>query len=282
MIALDPRRLMARLAAEIPRALHGHLVLVGSLAAAYHYRDRLKRRAVNTKDADVVVHPAGDVGTLREAAETLLDAGWRRTEKCWPQPAKAPADGLRAVRLHPPESQDYFVEFLGLPARGQRRPLSWRPLRLADGWYGVACLKHMGLVAAGRRRSDDGLEYAAPASMALANLLSHPTLGAQRMAEPMGGRTLLRAAKDLGRVLALAWLEGREGVEAWVDGWRRRLGPAKLRRAGDGLRALLADPAALEEARLTVEVGLLNRMGVTPGMLRAVAEQVLGLMQGDA
>lgn len=279
MIALDPGRLLARLAREIPRPLHRHLVLVGSLAAAYAYRGRLARRAVNTKDADVVVHPAGHVGSCREAAETLLAAGWRRTEKCWPQAGRAPADTLRAIRLHPPDSRDYFVEFLGMPARGQRAALAWRPVRLSDGWYGVACLKQMALVAAARRRTPEGLEVAAPSSMALANLLSHPTLGAQRMSEAMGGRTLLRSAKDLGRVLALAWLEGREGAEAWAVEWRRRLGAARLRRAGDGLRALLADPAALEEARLTTEVGLLNGLGVTTPMLRAVAEQLLLLVK---
>lgn len=272
MIELDPRRLFSRLAREIPRPLHRHLLVVGSLAAAYHYRDRLKRRAVNTKDADMVVHPAGRVGSCRDAAETLLEHGWRRTEKCFPQAAKAPAETLRAIRLHPPESRDYFVEFLGLPKPGQRLPLVWTPVRLGDGWYGVACLRHMAQTAVGRLRSEEGLEYAAPSSMALANLLSHPTLGVQRMSEPLGGRTLLRAAKDLGRVLALAWLEGREGVEAWKADWRRRDRNGNL---FDGLRALLADPAALEEARLSVEVGLLSRMGVTTDMLRAVADQVL-------
>jgi hypothetical protein len=277
MIELDPRRLFERLAREIPRALHKHLVIVGSLAAAYHYRDRLKRRAVNTKDADVVVHPAGQVGACRGAAETLLENGWTRTEKCWPQAARTPAGTLRAIRLYPPESRDYFVEFLGLPGPRQRAPLAWRPLRLGDGWYGVACLRHMGRVTVGRRRSAEGLEYASPGSMALANLLSHPTLGAQRMSEPMGGRTLLRSSKDLGRVLALAWLEGREGTAAWGADWRRRLGGPALRKAGLGLRALLADPAALEEARMTTEIGLLSRQGVTAAMLRAVAEELLVL-----
>ena len=65
MIELDPKKLFRRLAGEIPKILHPHVLIVGSLAAAYHYRSQLKTRAVNTKDADLIVHPAGDVGSCR-------------------------------------------------------------------------------------------------------------------------------------------------------------------------------------------------------------------------
>lgn len=45
--------------------------------------------------------------------------------------------------------------------------------------------------------------------MALANLLEHPTIGASTMSSPIGGKTLKRANKDLGRVLAIATLSGQ-------------------------------------------------------------------------
>ena len=55
MAELDPRKLFSRMASDIPRPLQKHVFIVGSLAAAYHFRAALERRAVNTKDADVVI-----------------------------------------------------------------------------------------------------------------------------------------------------------------------------------------------------------------------------------
>jgi hypothetical protein len=140
----------------------------------------------------------------------------------------------------------------------------------------------MAVTSLGRLRSTEGLEYASPSAMALANLLAHPELGQQRMSEHVGGRSILRSAKDLGRVLALAWLEGREGTAEWVADWRRMLQgcfPSKWRilakGVGLGLRLLLDSPVVLEEARITTEVGLLNRLNVTAEMLRVTGERLL-------
>jgi len=257
------------------------MLIVGSLAAAYHYRARLKRRAVNTKDADVVVQPAGDVASCRSIAERLLREDWTRTDKCYPAPRSRPPEALRAIRLHPPESDDYFIELLGLPKRTQKEAVLWVPVRLDDGWYGVGCHRFMALVAVRRLRSTEGLEYAAPAAMALANLLSHPELGEQRMSDPIQGKRILRSAKDLGRVLALAWLEERSETEAWLEEWRfllRSCFPTQrrllARRAGDGLRALLDNPPVLMDAQLTTSVGLLNGLGVSVDMLRVTGERL--------
>jgi hypothetical protein len=53
--------------------------------------------------------------------------------------------------------------------------------------------------------------------MALANLLEHPVIGPQTMSTKIGGRTLKRSNKDLGRVLAIARLsENRR----WKTGLR--------------------------------------------------------------
>ncbi|HEX7902046.1 MAG TPA: hypothetical protein VF950_30075 [Planctomycetota bacterium] len=282
MIALDPRRLFARLASDIPSPLRRHLLIVGSLAAAYHFRRQMKRRGVNTKDADVLIQPAGDVNSCARLAERLLALGWSPTEKCRPHPRPGPKDALRFIRLHPPDSRDYFLELLALPEEGQRTPLAILPVRLRDGWYGLCSHRYMRLADAGRLASAEGIDYAAPPMMALSNLLSHPTLGVQRMSDPVRGRVILRAAKDLGRVLALAWFEGREGVGAWVPAWRKALPRCFPRgwktlaaRAGDGLRALLADPAALAEAHLTAMVGLLRGQDVTLDAFRAAGERFL-------
>jgi hypothetical protein len=117
--------------------------------------------------------------------------------------------------------------------------------------------------------------------MALANLLSHPEVGTARIESgPMQG--LLRAAKDLGRVIALARLAGRDEVEQWLPEWREALMlcfPDQCKelaaRLGRGLKELLGDSNALNEAHRTTDIGLLSGMGVTPEMLQASAERLL-------
>jgi hypothetical protein len=118
--------------------------------------------------------------------------------------------------------------------------------------------------------------------MTLPNLLSHPTIRPERISQPIGGRKILRSAKDLGRVLAIAQLSAREDVEAWLDPW---LGGLKAcfpeewqelaRSAGSGLLELLRREEVLEEALHTCEVGLLRGRRVTLDNLAAVGEQVL-------
>jgi hypothetical protein len=98
----------------------------------------------------------------------------------------------------------------------------------------------------------------------------------------MADTGILRSAKDLGRVLALAWLSGREATEAWLGDWRpalRHCFPKRWRRlakgAGSGLEELLRNPTALEEARVSADVGLLSGRGVSAENLRAVGRQLV-------
>jgi hypothetical protein len=120
--------------------------------------------------------------------------------------------------------------------------------------------------------------------MALANLLSHPSVGTERMSEPIGGRSLLRSAKDLGRVLALARFAAVEEIQGWSAAWEAALRatfPSEFQalagRAGDGLRDLLGRPDALDDARHAVDVGLLAGYGVTAEELVGIAKQVIEL-----
>ncbi len=93
---------------------------------------------------------------------------------------------------------------------------------------------------------------------------------------------LLRSAKDLGRVLALEWLAGREEMITWLGWWLTGLQqcfPGEwrelARRSGRGLQELLADQAALEEACVTTNIGLLNGKGIKSEMLRITGERLL-------
>jgi len=281
MNRLDPNAIFEGIANDVPEELHGNLFVTGSLAAAYHYQARLHGRAINTKDADLVVHPAGNVMSCQEVARRLLEGNWRPTEDCYPMPAPEPVDRLRAIRLFPPESKAYFIEFLNIPERDQSQPKRWIPMRLSDGWYGLPSFKFLGITSIGRLRSHVGLEYACPAMMALANLLSHPTVGLSRI-ESGAMQGLLRSAKDLGRVIALAYLAGREEAEAWREPW---LDAAKtcfptqwkqlLSRLGGGLQELIHDESALQEARTTTDIGILNGMHVAAEQLQAIGERLV-------
>jgi hypothetical protein len=139
----------------------------------------------------------------------------------------------------------------------------------------------MALLESDRRETELGIQHASPPLMALANLLSHPEIGTARMDGDIEGRSILRSAKDLGRVLALARLEPH-GTEDWLPIWiggltqhlaadARALGAT----AGSGLRQLLADGAALEEAHFTTSVGLLRGHDVTIDQLKIVGDRLV-------
>lgn len=290
MNELNPVLLFDRIAHDVPSDLHPNLLIVGSLAAAYYHRARLTRQIFKTKDADVVIHPAGALTKCRDVAERLLASRWKRRDGCQPRQTPEPSDPsdserdkwLQAIRLNPPESTAYFIELLGLPPAEQREPKIWLPCELNDGWYGVPCFRFMALLASGTRSSEVGIDHAAPELMALANLLSHPVVGTERMSAPIAGRRLLRSAKDLGRVLALAYLATDEELETWTDTWRIALErhfpeeAAELaHRAGAGLRELLDNAAALEEAKEATSDGLLGGQDVDRRKLRITGERLI-------
>jgi hypothetical protein len=289
---VDPALLFKMLSRHLPPDLLPNAFIAGSLAAAYHFRDRLIGGVINTKDADVVVQPAGAITECQAIARRLLAEGWRRERRCIARKTPTPDPGipadkwLNAVRLHPKQSDAYFLELIGLPEVGQTKPLYWAPCELDDGWYGLPCFRYMGLLAEGPESSIFGLSYASPAMMALANLLSHPTLEPhQTMGDLHYGRVIMRSAKDLGRVLALAWLTPLDELREWAPRWRqalRRRFPADqgalAQTVGLGLRRLVADADALEQARHSVDSGLLRGHGLGADQLRATAEQLEGLV----
>lgn len=273
---LDPRVLFDMIAHDLPDELRPNILVVGSLAAAYHFREKIHRDGIATKDADCVIHPAGAQEECRQIATRLLKDGWRRTSECRPRAQAEPIDALRLIRLNPPRTEAYFVEILAFPEVEQRERVLWIPCQLSDGWYCLPSFRFLGVTERGWRQAENGLHYAAPEMLSLANLLAHPNVGTAVMSGWIGGRPLLRSAKDLGRVLALAWLTGRDGTEAWLQDWEDALrarfaeeAQVLALTAGDGLRELLADRGALDHARHAVDIGLLAGNDVTLEGLRA-------------
>ena len=276
---ISPKLVLELVAKDVPQELHGNLLIAGSLAAAYHHRDRLERDVIRTKDADVVVQPAGAVKECQEIARRLLASGWRpMKDLCWPCKEPEPNNELRVIRLSPPKSTLYFVELLGLPLPDQHEPKIMAPCELDDGWYCVPCFRFMAVLAEDRKTSHVGIQYASPAVMALSNLLAHPEVGTSTIADT----SILRGAKDLGRVLALSILEPEVDLEQWGDLWWGAIEkhfPDEAKelagRVGSGIRSLLGDPKALGQAVDLGETGLLFGKGIGRAQLAIAGERLL-------
>lgn len=269
MNAIDPRTIFAELGRRLAPALRRSLVVVGSLAAACRFIERLRKRGIRTKDADLVVQPAGRVAQARHLMDALLDAKWTRStmkgKECFPMDPEAPPDRCRAIRLMPPDSSAFYVELLGRPAPDQTEPVLWKAVDRSDGRYGMPCFRFMGLALEESDEALPGFRCAQPSMMALSHLLSHPQLGAQRVRDEAGRPRELRSAKDLGRALALWRLSTDDERASWAGQWKRglrRCFPKTGRKVsggiGMGLRALLADVQALREAQAVCARGLLE------------------------
>jgi hypothetical protein len=136
-------------------------------------------------------------------------------------------------------------------------------IELKGGHAGLASFRYLSLTDFEPLPTGYGINYAQPATMALANLLSHQKIGHAAMSAKIGGREIKRSNKDLGRVLAMARLsDGKlDGwPQIWVDALRSRF-PNQFDRlaptVGNGLRALLASENDLEQAVHTCNHGLL-------------------------
>jgi len=284
--ALSPRQVLEQLAAAIPAAERARLVIVGSLAVGYHYFGRDPDAPVRTKDVDCVIAPR--VRAVEEGArvaEMLLERRWRPRmtgPHAEPGTAATPEQDLPAVRLHPPDSEEWFLELLTVPAAEEERGAHWTRLPLSRGHYGLPSFEFLALETHQPLPTDLGLSYAQPALMALAHLLEHPQVGAATMSGLIEGRRIKRGAKDLGRVLAIAALAGPDEVENWPAAWSSALracfparGAELAPRAGAGLRELLDREEDLEQAMWTCNTGLLASRPLSLGQIRATGLRVL-------
>ena len=179
------------------------------------------------------------------------------------------------VRLHPPNSKDWFLELLTVPDCSSLPGKNWTRLEMQDGHYGIPSFRFLSVATFNPVKTEFGVFCARAEMMALANLLENPKIKPAPMKGLIEGRQIKRSNKDLSRVLAIASLTAEEHVLAWPDAWGeslREIFPsewgAHARRTGAGLRELLASEEDLEQAHYCCINGLLASRHVTIERLR--------------
>ena len=220
MNALTPSAVLAEIAAALPKDCRSQVIIIGSLAAGYHFFADDAERSIRTKDVDCMFSPhAKAVAAAGEVTQRLLDAQWRARETGeWSAPgtAETPDDKFPLIRLHPPRDSGeagWWLELLGAPEEASPRDKAFHRVQIGRDHFAICSFSYLALTEWNPIETPHGIRIARPEMMALANLLHHPKIGP----ELIKGTEEKRSNKDLGRVLALAWLtaerDRREGTE---------------------------------------------------------------------
>ena len=290
---LSPSEVLAELADALPPDLWGDVIIIGSLAAGCHFFAGDGARAIRTKDVDCLFSPHSKaIAAATEVTDQLIKADWKlREDPTWGTPGgkEDPEEKLPMVRLRPPgkTASAWFLELLsappifesGAPGRKLRR------VETSIGHFAICSFDFLALAEWQPLGTATGIRIARPEMMALANLLHH-----QEIADTLIADTdYKRSNKDLGRVLALAYLtvqrdrrDNAEEFDAWAERmWtalREKFGaqaPRLAAQAGTGLRALMASPADLDQALHIASLGLLASLDVTMDAFRATGARFI-------
>lgn len=290
---LSPSEVLAQVAAALPSDVRGNVIIIGSLAAGHHFFADDGARAIRTKDVDCLFSPHSTaIAAATEVTDQLIKANWRlRDDPEWGQPGKEgdPEDKLPMVRLRPPGEMvsPWFLELLsappafvlGAPDKKLRR------VETSIGHFAIRSFDFLALAEWQPLETAYDVRIARPEMMALANLLHHPVVADTLIA----GTEYKRSNKDLGRVLALAYLtvqrDRRNSTDefgAWAgrmwDALKDKFGdqaPRLAAQAGAGLRALLSSPADLDQALRIANLGLLASVDVSMEAFRATGARVV-------
>lgn len=280
MTPLTPGDVLAQIAAALPDDCKQNVIIIGSLAAGYHYFAGDGQRTIRTKDVDCMFSPhAKAAAAAGQVTERLLAAEWQpRKDDKWGEPgdASTPDDKLPMIRLKPPGPDggaDWFLELLGAPNEASASTKTFHRVPTTIGHFAICSFNYLTLAEWDPIETRHGVRIARPEMMALANMLHHPIIGKELIA----GTETKRSNKDLGRVLALAWLtteQDRRNGTAELDSWADRMGDALRARfpsqakplalnAGAGIRALMASDGDRDEALFICNKGLLASLEVS-------------------
>jgi hypothetical protein len=279
MTPLTPDAVIAQIAAALPLDCRQDVIIIGSLAAGYHFFAGDANKSIRTKDVDCMFSPhAKAVAAAGQVTERLLATDWHlRRQGVWGEPGDAttPDDKLPMIRLEPPGTDGgagWFLELLGAPDEASERGKTFYRVATSVGHFAICSFNFLALAEWQPIETQFGVRIARPEMMALANMLHHPTIGP----EVIAGTTEKRSNKDLGRVLALAWLaaqqDRRNGTQEF-DSWAEHMAYALLARfpnrakelalsAGAGIRALMSSDGDRDEALSICNKGLLASLEV--------------------
>jgi hypothetical protein len=116
MTLVSPLAVLKQIARAIPPDCRKNIIVIGSLAAGYHFFGNDPKLQVRTKDADCLLSPRiKAIPAGIKVTERLFQEKWRfRPDEKWSKPGDAtvPDNELPAVRLNPPGSSNWFIELL--------------------------------------------------------------------------------------------------------------------------------------------------------------------------
>ncbi|MBS0448122.1 MAG: hypothetical protein JSR59_19495, partial [Proteobacteria bacterium] len=258
--SLSPSKVLTQVAGALPADVRSNVIIIGSLAAGYHFFAGDGARAIRTKDVDCLFSPHSKaIAVATEVTDQLIKADWElREDPDWGEPGNEgdSEDKLPMVRLRPPggTTSPWFLELLSAPPAFEPGAPSkkLRRVETSIGHFAICSFDFLALAEWQPLETVHGVRIARPEMMALANLLHHPEIADTLIA----GTDYKRSNKDLGRVLALAYLavqRDRRGDTEEFDAWAGRMwsalkdkfddqAPRLGARAGAGLRELLESP----------------------------------------
>ena len=286
-LELDAGSLLRRVAERVPPALRANVVVIGSIATAWAFRDVSGNHSVATKDIDLLLRPAIDaVGTAETLGRELLDEGWTPHYPNGIQPGAAdtPDDQLPALRLSPPGDPDgWFVELLAEPPADQATRKHWRRFQTELGDFGLPSFRYMRVAVRDAEDTEFGLRIARPARMALAHLLEHADPDRTPISNLAGNPP--RFTKDVGRAIALWWLAREQSsmaTEQWLTEWRETLAllyPGRTSQMKASAQTGLASVSDyLREAHTIALNGVLAPHGTTLDAFRRAHASLIALI----
>ncbi|WP_216272144.1 hypothetical protein [Polynucleobacter sp. AM-25C3] len=200
---LSPENILARVSSALPIEARKNIIVIGSLAAGHYFSSILSNGGIRTKDVDCMLWPHANVKVLaKDVAEGLIEHGWQLkiadgySLSC---DENTNIENLPIVRLHPEGEDNWFLEMLNSPNEEltQSGMRSAEKLKTKYGYFALCGFKYLSLIEVEPIKTEYEIPIASPQMMALANLLHHPNIGAEKI----GTSNIKRSNKDLGRVV---------------------------------------------------------------------------------